>query len=284
LCESTVKPLAGDGAASCSPCSPCKPPRALHLQKAPLPSETKHPFIPAFRPAESSANELPSVFWFKLALEARRPRGKRLAGSSSKHALPFRLPACLPSFCKPPTMCMLFGSCRLTARRCSLVYLSYCVFVPCACAANEALERDMFGLVWGPTLAAVSVVLDNASDMGAVRRALDCLLLAARMAAYHQVGRRGGGDLMSVGSVVAVRVALQTRQEGSDVHDSSARFESNTNTHIPRPHIHTDTHPTPCLASRWTLWWWTLALHVGTPHPHPANPTSPTSRFYASGA
>lgn len=54
----------------------------------------------------------------------------------------------------------------------------------------------MFGLVWGPTLAAVSVVLDNATDGGAVRRALDCLLLAARMAAYHQVrqGGRAGAD------------------------------------------------------------------------------------------
>lgn len=45
----------------------------------------------------------------------------------------------------------------------------------------------MFGLVWGPTLAAASVVLDSAADPGAVQRALDCLLLAARMAAYHQV-------------------------------------------------------------------------------------------------
>ena len=51
----------------------------------------------------------------------------------------------------------------------------------------------MFGLIWGPTLAAVSVVLDNASEAGAVQRALDCLLLAARMAAYHQVGGWAGG-------------------------------------------------------------------------------------------
>ena len=50
----------------------------------------------------------------------------------------------------------------------------------------------MFGLIWGPTLAAVSVVLDNASEAGAVQRALDCLLLAARMAAYHQVGGCAG--------------------------------------------------------------------------------------------
>jgi hypothetical protein len=45
----------------------------------------------------------------------------------------------------------------------------------------------MFGLIWGPTLAAVSVVLDNASDPAVVARALECLQLAARMAAYHQV-------------------------------------------------------------------------------------------------
>lgn len=59
----------------------------------------------------------------------------------------------------------------------------------------------MFGLVWGPTLAAVSVVLDNAADAGVVRRALDCLLLSARMAAYHQVGVRG---VLGVGCVCGV--------------------------------------------------------------------------------
>ena len=57
---------------------------------------------------------------------------------------------------------------------------------PPACAASEALERDRLGLVWGPTLAAASVVLDSAADAGVVQRALDCLLLAARMAAFHQ--------------------------------------------------------------------------------------------------
>jgi hypothetical protein len=51
----------------------------------------------------------------------------------------------------------------------------------------------MFGLVWGPTLAAVSVVLDNASDTPAVQRALQCLQLAARMAAHHQVEQTGCG-------------------------------------------------------------------------------------------
>lgn len=55
----------------------------------------------------------------------------------------------------------------------------------------------MFGLVWGPTLAAVSVVLDNAGDGGSVRRALDCLALAARMAAYHQASRAGHGTAVS---------------------------------------------------------------------------------------
>ena len=45
----------------------------------------------------------------------------------------------------------------------------------------------MFGLIWGPTLAAVSVVLDNAADGAAAARAMQCLQLAARMAAYHQV-------------------------------------------------------------------------------------------------
>ncbi|KAI3425868.1 hypothetical protein D9Q98_007841 [Chlorella vulgaris] len=85
--------------------------------------------------SESTANELPSVFWYQLTAEARRPRGRMQPGATT----------------------------------------------------DEALERDMFGLIWGPTLAAVSVVLDNASDPAVVARALECLQLAARMAAYHQV-------------------------------------------------------------------------------------------------
>ncbi len=60
------------------------------------------------------------------------------------------------------------------------------VLVP---AADEALERDMFSLIWGPTLAAVSVILDNSTESSVIHRALDALLLAARMAAYHQVGQ-----------------------------------------------------------------------------------------------
>ncbi|GAB4821173.1 hypothetical protein N2152v2_008219 [Parachlorella kessleri] len=52
---------------------------------------------------------------------------------------------------------------------------------------DEALERDMFSLIWGPTLAAVSVILDNSNESSVIHRALDALLLAARMAAYHQV-------------------------------------------------------------------------------------------------
>lgn len=45
----------------------------------------------------------------------------------------------------------------------------------------------MFSLMWGPTIAAVSVILDHAEDLGIVRQALDGLLLAAKMAAFHQV-------------------------------------------------------------------------------------------------
>lgn len=63
----------------------------------------------------------------------------------------------------------------------------------------------MFGLVWGPTLAAVSVVLDNASDGGAVRRALDCLLLAARMAAFHQARGQGAAALGGLGPSAGFR-------------------------------------------------------------------------------
>ena len=45
----------------------------------------------------------------------------------------------------------------------------------------------MFSLMWGPTVAAVSVVLDHADDMSTVRQALDGLLQAAKLGAYHHV-------------------------------------------------------------------------------------------------
>lgn len=51
----------------------------------------------------------------------------------------------------------------------------------------EAFDRDMFCLIWGPTVAAVSVVLDHADDAAIVRQALDGLTLAARVAAHHNV-------------------------------------------------------------------------------------------------
>lgn len=36
------------------------------------------------KPAESTADELPSVFWYQLAAEARRPRGRLLLDASSE--------------------------------------------------------------------------------------------------------------------------------------------------------------------------------------------------------
>ena len=43
----------------------------------------------------------------------------------------------------------------------------------------------MFMLLWGPTIAAVSVILDYAEDTLVVRQALDSILLCARIASYH---------------------------------------------------------------------------------------------------
>ena len=54
-------------------------------------------------------------------------------------------------------------------------------------AGSAHLDRDMFSLMWGPTVAAVSVVLDHADDMSTVRQALDGLLQAAKLGAYHHV-------------------------------------------------------------------------------------------------
>jgi brefeldin A-resistance guanine nucleotide exchange factor 1 len=54
-------------------------------------------------------------------------------------------------------------------------------------AVDPSIEKDMFALVWGPTLAAVSVVLDGTSDAHVARRAVDGLLVAARLATQHGV-------------------------------------------------------------------------------------------------
>ncbi|GMH45726.1 hypothetical protein BSKO_13689 [Bryopsis sp. KO-2023] len=51
----------------------------------------------------------------------------------------------------------------------------------------SALDRDMFSLIWGPTVAAVSVVLDQADDLTTVQTALTGLKLAAKIASYYGV-------------------------------------------------------------------------------------------------
>ena len=45
----------------------------------------------------------------------------------------------------------------------------------------------MFALMWSPTVAAVSVVLDHAEDVAVVKLALDGLLCAARLASHHRL-------------------------------------------------------------------------------------------------
>ena len=45
--------------------------------------------------------------------------------------------------------------------------------------------------MWGPTVAAVSIVLDHAEDMSTVRQALEGLLQAAKLGAYHHVDEVG---------------------------------------------------------------------------------------------
>ena len=51
----------------------------------------------------------------------------------------------------------------------------------------QRVDRQMFMLLWGPTIAAVSVILDHAEDAAVVRRALDAILLCARIASCHRL-------------------------------------------------------------------------------------------------
>ena len=57
----------------------------------------------------------------------------------------------------------------------------------------------MFALIWGPTIAAVSVVLDHAEDQGIIQQCLEGLKLAAKMAAYHHVDEVSTADLRQHG-------------------------------------------------------------------------------------
>lgn len=150
------------------------------------------------------------MFWYKLVVEARRPRGKMLLGARSEWRLARRWPLPPATARRQPALAAAAAAAPASLSAwidsshpppppphyhwAPALWLTGSACAAAAAAANEALERDMFGLIWGPTLAAVSVVLDNASEAGAVQRALDCLLLAARMAAYHQVGGRAGGS------------------------------------------------------------------------------------------
>lgn len=59
----------------------CNPYCQALVTLTPLPS----PFTQLLRfKTESGANELPSIFWYQLAVEARRPRGKMLPGTASE--------------------------------------------------------------------------------------------------------------------------------------------------------------------------------------------------------
>lgn len=62
----------------------------------------------------------------------------------------------------------------------------------------------MFCLMWGPTIAAVSVILDHASDPVLIRRALDGLLTAAKIASFHHVDEVMDSLVVSLSKFTAI--------------------------------------------------------------------------------
>lgn len=73
----------------------------------------------------------------------------------------------------------------------------------------------MFGIIWQPAVAAATVILENANEASVVKRALDALLLAAKMAAYHQVRREGGREGWECGGGDAGRWVREGTASGS---------------------------------------------------------------------
>lgn len=52
---------------------------------------------------------------------------------------------------------------------------------------TSSLDKDMFTLIWGPSVAAISVILDQADDSTTVQTTLTGLKLAAKIAYFHGV-------------------------------------------------------------------------------------------------
>ena len=101
--------------------------------------------------SECSAHELPQqeVFWTKLARDSNTKRGQMV--------------------------------------------VSPLTFATASSSGNNnrdgmaGIDTDMFGLAWSPALAAVSVVVDNATDPLVVKRAIDGLVLTSHLAARHRL-------------------------------------------------------------------------------------------------
>ena len=137
------------------------------------------------------------MFFARLAAEARRPRGVATVGSYSESAhtrqaaAALSLPTRALALATQPGLHLAVHPASRCTRHADLhLVLHQAPRLPLrARAGNAALEREMFCLAWGPTLAAVSVVLDGARDGAVARRAVEGLLTAAHLGAYHQVGK-----------------------------------------------------------------------------------------------
>lgn len=58
--------------------------RCLPIEHGPNSFSELPPLCLSHPPAETGADDLPSVFWYKLAADARRPRGKMLLSADSE--------------------------------------------------------------------------------------------------------------------------------------------------------------------------------------------------------
>ena len=58
--------------------------------------------------------------------------------------------------------------------------------------------------MWGPTIAAVSVVLDHATEPALIQKALDGLLTAAKIASFHHVDEVMDSLIVSLSKFTAI--------------------------------------------------------------------------------
>jgi len=85
-----------------------------------------------------------------------------------------------------------------------------------SCSMQPVFDYDMFAMIWGPTIAAISVVFDHAEDESIVQYTIDGFLLVANLASVYQFGEAIDNLVISL-CKFATNLSPQSSRGDSDV-------------------------------------------------------------------